>query len=341
MNERLNQIDRFLAATPWANCPRAHLAGDASPRKYQRISPDPDGRRAVLMDADPATGLRIEPFMRITKTLADSGLSPPRIYASDPVTGLMVIEDLGDALFARVVKQSPDLEEPLYTAATDVLITLHTHPAPELDAYDNPLMANYAALAFSWYLRGATKQDQHAAASRFEEQFLDFLNTVVPAPSVLVQRDYHAENLIWLPDRSGVARVGLLDYQDAMLGHPAYDLMSLLTDARRDVPATLQEQMIAHYIDRTKTDPEAFRAAYDALALQRNLRILGGFSRLSLHFGKPHYIDLIPRVWNQIKRSLASPTCAPLAKTIFDHLPEPSPSLLQSLKNQCATVPHP
>jgi hypothetical protein len=158
---------------------------------------------------------------------------------------------------------------------------------------------------------------------------------------VLALRDFHAENLVWLPDRAGVARVGLLDFQDAEAGHPAYDLVSLLKDARRDLAPGLEQEMIDRFLSRTGCDPERFAAAYAALGAQRNLRILGVFARLSMHFGKPHYVDLIPRVWAHLTASLRHPALAPLARRVADDLPEPTPDILASLKEQCATVPTP
>ncbi|MEM6373094.1 MAG: phosphotransferase [Pseudomonadota bacterium] len=157
----------------------------------------------------------------------------------------------------------------------------------------------------------------------------------------MIQRDYHAENLIWLPDRTGAARVGLLDYQDAMLGHPAYDLVSIAQDARRDVSADLVALMTSRYLAGSGAAHEPFHAAFAVLGAQRNLRILGVFARLSIHYGKAHYVDLIPRVWQHVQTNLTHPALAEVKPLIDTALPPPTPEILQRLKDQCATIPLP
>lgn len=152
------------------------------------------------------------------------------------------------------------------------------------------------------------------------------------ATPVLIQRDYHAENLLWLPEREGIERVGLLDFQDAMSGHPAYDLVSLLQDARRDVAPEVEEAMIIRYLEKSGFDDSSYRAAYAVLGVQRNLRILGVFARLGQDHGKPHYVDLIPRVWNHLIRDLDHPALAPVAEKLRAELPEPTPENLERLK---------
>ncbi|MGB7319451.1 MAG: phosphotransferase, partial [Planktotalea sp.] len=318
---------------------RKPLAGDASLRKYLRIGAGADGRGAVLMDADPALGNDTKPFTRITEYLRGIGLSAPEIYKADDANGLLLLEDLGDALYARAVLDDPALELPLYEAATEVLLALHKAKPPTLEPYDTALMTKMAALAFDWYQLGAHAAVDARAKAAFESAFSTLLDTHIGAPCVLIQRDYHAENLLWLPQREGTSRVGLLDYQDALLGHPAYDLVSLLKDARRDVPGDVEEAMIAHYVANSGMDDAAFRSAYHVLGLQRNLRILGVFARLSMHFGKPSYIDLIPRVWDHVLRDLAHPVNAPVANILHRALPAPSPEILQRLKDKCATIP--
>jgi len=162
-----------------------------------------------------------------------------------------------------------------------------------------------------------------------------------PDCDVLVQRDYHAENLLWLPKRTGHARVGLLDFQDAALGHRAYDLVSLLQDARRDVPITLEDTMIRHYISQTGLESDAFKTAYAVWGAQRNLRILGVFARLCLRDGKAHYVDLIPRVWGLLQRDLGHPELSNVKRIIDAHVPAPSPARLENLKSRCATAQTP
>jgi len=339
MTTRNDIITDFLSKTPWANATRAPLAGDASLRKYQRLGKGQNGQIAVLMDADPNLGNDVRPFVRITDYLRGIKLSAPEIYVADEANGLLLIEDLGDALFARAVVDDSDLEMPLYSAAIDVLLHLHAAPAPELEPYDTDLMTRMAALAFDWYQLGALDQVNTSQKDAFEIAFSALLETNVGAPSVLIQRDYHAENLLWLPDRSGVEKVGLLDYQDALLGHPAYDLVSLLKDARRDVSSALEEAMTARYVQNSNVDDRQFRDAYHVLGLQRNLRILGVFARLSMHFGKPSYVDLIPRVWDHVQTDLKHPANAPVAQLIQEALPTPTAEILNRLKEKCATVP--
>lgn len=334
MIDRAALTRSFLAGTDWAGTEPVSLAGDASNRRYDRLMRD--GQSVVLMDAPPEKGEDVRPFVRIAKFLTDCGLSAPKILAQDPKHGFLLLEDLGDDLFARVANSQPDLEPQLYTAATDALIHLHQHTPPALEPYSPEFMTEMAALAWSWYQHGIKGQ---ADAGAFSNAFLPILQTHASDQTVLIQRDYHAENLLWLPDRFGVTRVGLLDFQDARTGHPAYDLVSLLKDARRDVSATLEKRMIAHYVSKTGTDPAKFEASYQVLGVQRNLRILGVFARLSLRFTKPSYVDLIPRVWDHLQNGLKHPVLAPVAPMIRA-LPEPTAENLQKLKDQAGCAPH-
>lgn len=333
------QIDAFLADTKWAGAARTPLAGDASLRSYQRLGAQGDAPAAVLMNADPDLGNDVNPFVQITEVLRGLGLSAPEIFAQDAAQGFLILEDLGNDLFARVIAADPALEKPLYVAATDVLIALHNAPQPKLPPYDTALMTQMAALAFDWYLFGCSDAVDMDAKAAFCDAFSQLLDTAVAPPSVLIQRDYHAENLLWLPDRSGAARVGLLDYQDALLGHPAYDLVSLLKDARRDVSRNVEVAMVSYYAQEAKADPGEFEAAYFMLGLQRNLRILGVFARLSMHYGKPGYVDLIPRVWGHVQDCLQHPSCHGIADLVTRSLPAPTPENLKRIKDKCATLP--
>lgn len=330
MTDRTAGAIAFLERTEWARAEIAALAGDASNRRYLRIR---RGREtAVLMDAPPERGENVRPFIVIAQHLIDLGLSAPRILARDVDQGFLLLEDLGDDLFARVIPKRPEIEETLYQAATDVLIALHRHDVPpRLAAYDTPLMAQMACLALDWYADDpAPGADVHAAIT-------DLLNRHATTPGVLVQRDYHAENLLWLPERQGPARVGLLDFQDAMRGHPAYDLVSLLQDARRDVPPALANRMMGRYIANSGAVADAFDAAYHVLGAQRNLRILGVFARLCLRDGKAQYVDLIPRVWAHLMHDLDHPALADAAPLIRRALPEPKPAVLEGLKIRCSS----
>ena len=337
MTERYNLSTDFLAAAGWSDAVRAPLAGDASNRCYERLQAA-DGSPAVLMDAPPEKGEDVRPFVAIAEYLTSLGLSAPHILAADTECGFLLLEDLGDDLFARVVLSAPALETELYTAATDVLLALHSHTPPQsLAPYNAHVMADMAALAYRWY--GAQETGSMAAQSdAFHTAFQALLNAHIPDQTVLIQRDYHAENLLWLPTRIGPARVGLLDFQDAMLGHPAYDLVSLLQDARRDVPPAIEQKMLAHYIDESGHDETEFHAAYALLGAQRNLRILGVFARLSLLAGKPHYVDFIPRVWGYLIRDLEHPLLSDIRTQLLADLPAPSEALLTELKAKCGTL---
>lgn len=332
MTDRHDLADRFLSGTRWAQAQRRSLAGDASNRRYERLTDPATGQTAVLMDAPPEKGEDVRPFIRIARYLRALGMSAPDLLAEDPEAGFLLLEDLGDDLFARVVINHPGLEPGLYAAATDLLADLHHAQTPDVPLYDTGLMTDLAALAFSKYHAGLTGEPTADLERQFADLFRPILDAHAPETPVLILRDYHAENLLWLPDRQGVARVGLLDFQDAMLGHPAYDLVSLLQDARRDVPKEVETEMVARYCTVMGCNAEAFAAGYAVMGAQRNLRILGVFARLGMDLGKPHYVDLIPRVWNLLQRDLAHPALAPLADFLRDTLPAPDPARLNRLR---------
>ena len=311
----------------------APLAGDASNRRYLRLS-DAHGR-AVVMDA-PAPAEDVRPFIAVTEELRARGLSAPEILAADIGAGFLLLEDLGDALYARVAAEAG--ESALYARAVDLLAGRLADPparigtgaaARALPPYDRATLAAEARLVTGWYLPGATGGPCPDALT---EDLLGLLDAALgPASedrSALVLRDYHAENLIWLPDRPGLAAVGLLDYQDALAGHPAYDLVSLLEDARRDTAPELRAAMLERFLAaRPDLDAEAFRAAFAALGAQRNLKIVGIFTRLCLRDGKPRYLDLVPRVWDHLMRDLSHPALAPVARLVAAHIPPPEPAL--------------
>ncbi|MEO0774065.1 MAG: phosphotransferase [Pseudomonadota bacterium] len=340
MTDRNAKRDGFLAQAGWDAAQIADLAGDASNRRYFRLTLGTT--RGVLMDAPPDKGEDITPFVHIANILRAAGLSAPRIMAEDRDNGFLLLEDLGDDLFARVVARDPAQEEALYTAATDVLITLHTSAPPtDLAPYDAPTMAELAGLAFDWYAWGAIGADVSGQKDRFVAGFTDVLYGLDGLTEVLIQRDYHAENLLWLPDRQDEARVGLLDFQDAMAGHRAYDLVSLLQDARRDVSPVIEAQMLDYYVEATGVDPAAFTRAYALLGLQRNLRIIGVFARLCMRDGKPHYVDLIPRVRAHMIRDLKKVELGKLETVLIENVPHPDIGTLEVLKTKCGTIPHP
>lgn len=325
-------ISEFLETAGWADAAVGPLAGDASRRRYLRLT-RPDGTGAVLMDAPPHPETRTAAFVALSEWLTGLGYSAPRLIATDLDAGLLLIEDLGDALYARAVAADPSLERPLYEAAVDLLARLGAVPVPPVlgttapvqpRAYDIQEHGREARLLADWYLPAATGV---ATAKELGEEFDALVaETIIPAATAdcIVLRDYHAENLLWLPDRAGLARVGLIDYQDALAGHPAYDLMSLLEDARRDTSDDLQQAMIARFLAaRPDLDADAFRADYARLGAIRNMKILGIFARLSARDRKPRYVDLMPRVWNHLQRDLAHPALASLSRWTARHVPPP------------------
>jgi aminoglycoside/choline kinase family phosphotransferase len=334
---RADEVQAFIHAQDWQDATQLPLAGDASNRKYIRLIAGE--KRAIVMDAAPEVGENVEPFFRIAGHLAGVGLSAPAICAQDMDRGLLLIEDLGDDLFSTVTARAPERERDLYLAATDTLIALHAAPPPPAPDYGTATMTEVAGLAHDWYFFGATGTRDGDARQAMQARLSDAFARLDPWTPVLVLRDYHAENLLWLPDRTAPANVGLLDFQDGGLGHPAYDLMSLARDVRRAVSPETTNAMIAHYARETGTDPEGFSAACSTVSAQRNLRILGVFARLSLHYGKPHYVDLIPRTWANLLTDLAHPSLAHLRDQVRATLPEPTPETLALLKEKCGTVP--
>lgn len=334
MTDRKSLTSEFLSASGWADAERVPLAGDASQRRYERLVDPLSGKRAVLMDDAPAEGIfGTDRFASLARHLRNLSFSAPEIYAEDIKNGFLLLEDLGDDLFARVVEDDPKRERELYAAATDFLISLHATPPPKEVAPLGPrLMAEMTGIVIEHYRSALLGGHDPDLQKRFENRFEDLLRQTVHGPSVMVMRDFHAENLIWLPDREGVAKVGLLDFQDARSGHPAYDLVSLLQDARRDVSPAIEIGMINRYIEKTGVDNHAFRTAYCLLGVQRNLRILGVFARLATQYGKPAYVDLIPRVWMHVRCALEQPAMAPLAAFIRENVPFPTEEHLKRLR---------
>ena len=336
MTDRADLLTNFIQTSGWSDAMRLTVAGDASNRRYERLT-KPNGTTVILMDAPSEKGEDVRPFILAAEHLRTNGLSAPEIIKKDVANGFLLIEDLGDDLFKRVIADDPSLELTLYEASVDVLTALHAAPLPTLKPYDSATMTNFAARAYEWYLFGITGQRDTADQATFEDIMGALLTPLDTAPKVLVQRDYHAENLLWLPMRQGAARVGLLDFQDAMSGHAAYDLVSILQDARRDVPPSIETAMIDRYLAQNPQDNDAFRAAYAILGVQRNLRIVGAFAKLCIELGKPQYIDLIPRVWEFVERNLAHPALESIADHVRKTLPAPTHDTLATLKSKCAT----
>ena len=338
MTDRFQLSHAFLKSTNWSAADRLPLAGDASNRRYERLVMPETGETAILMDAPPDRGEDVEPFVNIARYLCGAGLSAPEILFEDRQNGFLVIEDFGDAVFARVVKARPNMERQLYTAATDVLLNLHQSPPPSVAAYTPGVMTKLAELAYEKYAAGLGYVAPQPRQAEFGDAMRACLTAAAATPPVLIQRDFHSENLIWLPDRPAPKNVGLLDFQDAMLGHPAYDLVSLLQDARRDVAPEIEAEMTDYFVARSGADAKPFLRDYAIVGAQRALRILGVFARLATDYGKPHYVRLIPRVWNHLEANLQHPALAEIAKCVRADLPLPTDANLKSLEDGCQTV---
>jgi aminoglycoside/choline kinase family phosphotransferase len=321
-------IEAFLSATGYAGAGRTALPQDAGHRRYTRLSglvPRP----ALLMDcADaPKVGLTPEedllPFLRVAAHLAGLGLSAPAILAEDRAHGLILVEDLGHHTHAGLLDAGAD-PVPLYVAAAEALAALHAAPPPPgLPDYEAPAMTRMAGLTFlDWWWPatfGAAPSD--AIRAEFDAALRAMLDPFLGANG-FVHRDYFPANLMHLPDRPGVRRVGILDFQDAGRGHPAYDLVSLLQDARRDVaPAVRQAAMQAYLAARPGLDAGMFAAATAAMAAQRHLRVAALWVRLARRDGKPGYLRHGPRCWALLAEALEHPATLPLRRFLDRHVP--------------------
>ena len=298
----------FLATCGWEGAEILPLAGDASFRRYFRVV---DGdRTAVLMDAPPPHE-DPRPFVAVAEWLSSVGLSAPQIIARDLQRGLLLLADFGDWRLREFLDEDPRRECELYELATDVLVHLHRHPPMAgLRPHGLEQWLEELELFTEWYCPavGAVVdvESYHAA---WREVLAGVAGDGLGPVTVL--RDYHAENIMLVGDRSGVEHFGLLDFQDAVAGHPAYDLASVLEDARRDVPEAIERAMIDRYIEAAG-HAEIFEQAYWALAAQRNTRILGVFTRLWKRDNKPHYRRFQPRMWGLLERDLAQPHLKPV-----------------------------
>ena len=301
MTDRDPLIRDFLKATGWGIATRIPLAGDASLRRYERLVRGTD--RAILMDAPPDSGEDTRPFIEIADWLAGHGLSSPRIIARDPDNGLLLLEDL------------------------------HRHVPPARPSYPAQ-MATLAATVFDWYAPEA--QDRRDDLTAAMQRAID---TTLTGPEVLVHRDFHAENLIWLPERTGPARIGLLDFQDAMRGPAEYDLASLIHDPRRAVSPRAAQAATTAYLDATDIDPEILHARIAVCSVQRSLRIIGKvFTRLCLHSGRTSYLRFIPPTWVALQRELRHPALDEVRALLVDLLPEPDAAWLADTAARAGTL---
>ncbi|MBC2777719.1 aminoglycoside phosphotransferase family protein [Parasphingopyxis marina] len=307
----------FLEENGWGDGALLPLAGDASFRRYFRVVAP--GRTAVLMHAPPETE-NSQPFLDVATHLNRLGFAAPRIMASNLEKGLILLEDFGDARMREVVDAAPESEARIYRDAVTLLGVLHRSPAGDLPPYTLAEYLREALLFTEWY---APAVDITVDEEGYEKAFTQALGPVLElGEPVTVLRDYHAENLMLLEGRHGIGALGLLDFQDALAGHPAYDLVSLLQDARRDVNRELEENMLTHY---RVTNPDAagqgFEAAYAVLGAQRNAKILGIFTRLWKRDGKSRYLSYQARVWKYLERDLRHPALAPVAAWFSANVP--------------------
>jgi len=298
----------FLASCGWRGADIIPLAGDASFRRYFRVVEG--DRSAVLMDAPPPHE-DPRPFVAVAEWLASVGLSAPEILARDLDRGLLLLGDFGDWRLREWLDDNPGSERELYERATDVLIHLHRHAAmPGLPAHGLKQWLDELNLFTDWYCPTVGIEVDLPSYAQAWREVLEPVAGDGLGP-VTVLRDYHAENIMLVSEREGVEHFGLLDFQDALAGHPAYDLASVLEDARRDVPVEIERTMIDRYI-AASGQGEAFARAYWALAAQRNTRILGVFTRLWKRDGKPHYRRFQPRMWGLLERDLEQPHLRPV-----------------------------
>jgi N-acetylmuramate 1-kinase len=348
---------RFLGDHGLAAARRELLAGDASTRSYARLRPA-GGPPLILMDQPPVLETPICPpgasdverlalgynaaarlaagsiaaFVTTAAYLRDHGLSAPRIVAFDVDAGLAVLEDLGDGLFATLIAQG-QAEAPLYEAAVDVQVRLHQEPPPDilqaegvawpLLTYDTLALKVATDTFLEWWPKFAQIDAFSAdAAAEWDALWAPVWVRGEAGAAVFCHRDYHAQNLLWLPDRKGAARVGLLDFQDALRAHPAWDLTHLLQDARRDVSPELEASMLERYLGaRAGLDREAFLADYRALAASNAARILGRvFARQAL-LGRTQYRAFMPRTWRYLERNLTDPALAGLKRWFDANVP--------------------
>ena len=354
---RDSEIISFLELAKWGEAERIAVPGDASTRRYERLTLG--GEKAVLMDAPKGAEAPSEPegasvedrqalgynalarlagpnpeaFACIANELTKRGFSAPKIIASDMDKGFMLLEDLGDDLYAHVIAADSSKERPLYEAAIDTLAAIYRSSFPakmnfdgapwRVRVYDAAALQAEADLFLDWYAKDFGRDIQGAARDDWYAIWATLFEGLSAHAPGLALRDFHAENIFWLPVRQAVSRVGLIDFQDALFAHPSYDLVSLIEDARRDVSLELATPLLERFCEKAglKYD-SAFKAAYAVMGAQRNAKILGIFVRLAERDGKPHYRDLIPRVAAHFKNNLEDPKCADLKTWISKNVPE-------------------
>jgi N-acetylmuramate 1-kinase len=350
--ERIGQIRAFLDESGYAEAERRRMQGDASTRIFERLMldeqttvlmnapPHPDG--PPVRDGKPYSAIAhlaesTIPYVALAAGLHERNLSTPVILHADTDHGLVVMEDLGEE---RLIEGDPPVPiESRYQTALDVLISLHRRRLPEtlpvtrhreyrLPRYDVEAFLIEAELLLDWYLPHVKAPASQKKRADFVALWREALAPAIAAPSTWVLRDYHSPNLLWLADRQDIARIGVLDFQDAVIGPAAYDVASLLQDARVDVPEELEVSLLSRYVRARMTgdirfDPADFALFYATLAAQRTTKILGIFARLDQRDGKPQYLRHIPRLWRYLQRSLAHPALAALKGWYAANVPAP------------------
>jgi len=347
--KRARAIESLLAGAGWAEARREPLHGDASTRAFERLT-SPDSRTAILMISPPRAGgptLRfgktypeiaklsadIRAFVAMAEGLRSLGYSTPRIYALSLADGLALLEDFGE----NTIAEAGAPHAPRYAEATSLIADLHGRDLPGelpvdggtylVPTYDIEAMLIEVELALDWYAPVIARGNPSSGARmQFLALWRDILSPVLAQPTTWTLRDFHSPNLHWLPDRDGLKRLGLIDFQDAVLGPPAYDVASLLQDARIAVPDELELRLLAHYARRrANADPSfdatAFTAAYSIMGAQRATKILGIFTRLDRRDGKPQYLGLLPRIERTLAKNLKHPSLEPLRLWFETHLP--------------------
>jgi N-acetylmuramate 1-kinase len=329
---RLDALNHWLAGVLGAHVRATRpLSADASFRRYFRVRDL--GHSWIVMDAPPEREHPAD-FVRIAGCLEELGMTVPRVLAADTGAGFLLLEDLGDRTFSRALAAGAK-EHSLYALAVDTLAAIQNRwtEAAELEPpapYDEEELLREARLLPEWYWPQVTGEPcPEAVREAFEQAWHEALAPVFRVPPVLVLRDFHVDNLMVVPGRHGIAACGLLDFQDALLGSPAYDLVSLLRDARRDVPETLALDMLARFLKaRPDLDHRDFETAYWVLGAQRNTKIIGIFTRLWQRDGKPVYLQHLPRLWRLLEQELAQPELGPVRAWYDTHLP---PSMRREL----------
>lgn len=323
--DRDDERRAFLAAAGEGGCTLVALPADASPRRYFRL----EGAGQMLMDATPGAA-DLPPFLAVAAHLGRLGLSAPRVIAADAARGLALIEDLGDGTFTRLIAGGHD-ERALYALAVDALVTLHRAPegtAIAVPAYDAAALEAETALFADWYVPAVAPAlaADPARLARFRRDFLAAFDAaladVAARREALVLRDFHVDNLMVVDGRTGVAACGLLDFQDALVGARAYDLVSLTEDARRDLAPGLAEAMVDRYLAAMpEIDRDRFQADCALLAAQRHAKVAGIFERLARRDGKTRYRAHIPRVVGLLDRALARAGLGEIADLVDAHAP--------------------